>query len=701
VLLHFLGRRFLVVDAAQVHESVWWADKTLVNGVFKGGGAKGVAYAGALRAFRERGYWFGSVAGASAGAITATLIAAGLSPEDIETQVPVALQQLAGSVPARLFSLVRGTTSSLFDSQNLRGWLEGVLREECQKRLVRPAGLVTFGDLFEATGVELYVVVMDLASGTPVVFSRRSTPSVEIGAAVTSSCAIPGAFPPGRAVFRSPNLGAGVHQLVDGGTFANYPTFVFKDQSFRRWIGSQDDIEQERPTVGFVLGEPEQIDRQMRAVGFVDDESPKISKRFDIGPTYTAESPGPYAFGAILGNDWARLALIIAITVWAGLSVGFFPQGVRLVSTWLGFLPGSLFALAVVALFVVLILTAGGAFLSIVVLISISRMVADTLIPAAKSAIGVATEVVPWSGFGDDDILLVVPHPGLDTTQFVVPAATRAAAVEAAYHSVKAQLATPELSEKLGVGGSAAQALALIPSVEERMPSSERSTWHQLYWSFRLACIIAVFVGLLGWFFVNRQGTVTWFWQSLLIGSGALVTAIVGLVIFARSSGKRAAAHARVGIDLAEHATRPALVVLLAAVAIFIGGILMSNQAFQTRARDTYRVKIVQASLLQGGSKVYSYVREGKVVTFESEADLALGELIYVRQNDSEVGLVGPIDNWQFPLAVGLEVLGLSLFLAGYRASSWAKRSNRLVGWLAVRSHTRTAPERAGGPASG
>ena len=43
----------------------------LVNGVLKGGDAKGIAYAGALKAVEERGVCFGVVAVASAGAITA------------------------------------------------------------------------------------------------------------------------------------------------------------------------------------------------------------------------------------------------------------------------------------------------------------------------------------------------------------------------------------------------------------------------------------------------------------------------------------------------------------------------------------------------------------------------------------------------------------------------------------------------------
>src|SRR5215212_6810338 len=51
----------------------WWDDDAridqLVYGVFKGGGAEGVAYVGALEALVERRVWFRSVAGSSAGAL--------------------------------------------------------------------------------------------------------------------------------------------------------------------------------------------------------------------------------------------------------------------------------------------------------------------------------------------------------------------------------------------------------------------------------------------------------------------------------------------------------------------------------------------------------------------------------------------------------------------------------------------------------
>jgi len=60
-------------------------------GVFEGGGAKGLAYAGALRALKERRCWFHAVAGSSAGAVTAALIAAGLNYDEMSREIDAAL----------------------------------------------------------------------------------------------------------------------------------------------------------------------------------------------------------------------------------------------------------------------------------------------------------------------------------------------------------------------------------------------------------------------------------------------------------------------------------------------------------------------------------------------------------------------------------------------------------------------------------
>ena len=51
--------------------------------VFEGGGAKGSAFVGALRALAEKGHKHRRLIGTSAGAITATLLAAGYEPDEM------------------------------------------------------------------------------------------------------------------------------------------------------------------------------------------------------------------------------------------------------------------------------------------------------------------------------------------------------------------------------------------------------------------------------------------------------------------------------------------------------------------------------------------------------------------------------------------------------------------------------------------
>ena len=52
-------------------------------GIFEGGGAKGLAHVGAIAVAQELGVQFVGVAGASAGAIVAALIAVGYAPREV------------------------------------------------------------------------------------------------------------------------------------------------------------------------------------------------------------------------------------------------------------------------------------------------------------------------------------------------------------------------------------------------------------------------------------------------------------------------------------------------------------------------------------------------------------------------------------------------------------------------------------------
>lgn len=56
---------------------------TIYDLVFAGGGAKGAVHSGALKELENQGHTFGRLAGTSAGAITAMLLAAGYNPDEV------------------------------------------------------------------------------------------------------------------------------------------------------------------------------------------------------------------------------------------------------------------------------------------------------------------------------------------------------------------------------------------------------------------------------------------------------------------------------------------------------------------------------------------------------------------------------------------------------------------------------------------
>ncbi|MEA2057873.1 MAG: patatin-like phospholipase family protein, partial [Actinomycetota bacterium] len=58
-----------------------------INGVFEGGGVRGVALAGAAAAALDLGYEFDQVVGTSAGALVASLLAADYSADELSASV--------------------------------------------------------------------------------------------------------------------------------------------------------------------------------------------------------------------------------------------------------------------------------------------------------------------------------------------------------------------------------------------------------------------------------------------------------------------------------------------------------------------------------------------------------------------------------------------------------------------------------------
>jgi predicted acylesterase/phospholipase RssA len=226
-------------------------------GAFEGGGAKGVAYAGALLALKEQRCWFRGVCGASAGAITAALVAAGVDPENLDDLIQEGLSTIKTGFVAGLRRL--HSTTGYFTSANLRAWIEDVLKAQLGRTV--ESGPVTFEELHEASGIELNVVAADLSRRRQIVFSPWETPACSVADAVTASAAIPLAFP--SQLLEVPDRKTGQvwhHTIVDGGVWANLPSFVFEDRAFREAYRRQPGSIPSEDVLLFLLKETDEED---------------------------------------------------------------------------------------------------------------------------------------------------------------------------------------------------------------------------------------------------------------------------------------------------------------------------------------------------------------------------------------------------------------------------------------------------------
>ena len=200
------------------------------NLVFEGGGVKGIAYAGALQVLESKGVLADvkRVAGTSAGAITATLVAVGCSAAEVE--------QIVGSTSFRSFmdanfGLIRNADRLLQDY----GWYKGDTFVQWIQKILDAFGWkpdLTFGELRKFVQAnpggkrkELTVVGSNISAEIPQVFSADLTPDVPIWHAVRISMSIP-------LFFAAVKDDARKAIFVDGGVTWNYPVDLFDDRKF-------------------------------------------------------------------------------------------------------------------------------------------------------------------------------------------------------------------------------------------------------------------------------------------------------------------------------------------------------------------------------------------------------------------------------------------------------------------------------------
>lgn len=223
------------------------------DAVFEGGGVLGTAFLGAARCCHDLGLRWHGLAGTSAGAISAALLAADLSIEHLE--------QILGAVDFREF-LSKKTNKLIFNgdpandldhplqmlvnlamvgelgqysTEPFRQWLDEKLQW---------AGVSTFGDMWDGNprapkDRQLKVVVSDLTRGEMAVlpddadtnatrpYRLALTPkqkAFKVSEAVRLSMSIPFFFEPGTLERPS-----GPSTIVDGGILSNFPLWIYDE----------------------------------------------------------------------------------------------------------------------------------------------------------------------------------------------------------------------------------------------------------------------------------------------------------------------------------------------------------------------------------------------------------------------------------------------------------------------------------------
>lgn len=218
------------------------------DAVFEGGGVKGIGLVGALAVAEERGHVWQNVAGTSAGAIVAALVAAGYTAAEIKGVMDgLDFNRLRDRSMRDRVPLVGPVLSMLVE----KGLYEGDFFEGLMTELLAAKGVRTFGDLVIAGEEEeryrwkLSLVASDLSGAAMLVLPRGlrdygiDPDAFPVGRAVRMSMSIPVFYEPVH--LRHRNTGR-THYVVDGGILSNFPVWLFDSPGIPEW-----------PTFGFRL----------------------------------------------------------------------------------------------------------------------------------------------------------------------------------------------------------------------------------------------------------------------------------------------------------------------------------------------------------------------------------------------------------------------------------------------------------------
>lgn len=169
--------------------------------VLGGGGLKGFAHIGVLRALQEADVHPALYAGTSIGALIASAQVGGMSIEEMARRAINLKRKDLFRVKRIEMVLERFRSRSIYDDEALRAIVDSICPHA----------------RFDEMEDRLLVNTVDIERGTQLVWGLPGLRDVPINDAVYASCALPGFFPPGKV---------GGRTCIDGGTADNLPVNI-------------------------------------------------------------------------------------------------------------------------------------------------------------------------------------------------------------------------------------------------------------------------------------------------------------------------------------------------------------------------------------------------------------------------------------------------------------------------------------------
>lgn len=203
-----------------------------INAVFEGGGVRGIGHVGAACIFEKKGYEFVNLAGSSAGAIVASLLAAGYKCEEIRKEM-----DHVNYMKFKQESLLdrMGTVGKVISILYHYGIYSADYFEEWLNDLLVKKGKVTFGDIktdINPCGdvpYRLQITASDLTDQKLLILPNDlkdfcvDPDTFPIAKAVRMSMSIPIFYEP----YKLMDCNGKEHYIVDGGLLSNYPIWIF------------------------------------------------------------------------------------------------------------------------------------------------------------------------------------------------------------------------------------------------------------------------------------------------------------------------------------------------------------------------------------------------------------------------------------------------------------------------------------------